>query len=536
MATEYKLSYTASEIDEKLGKVGIQPDWNQSDSTQIDYIKNRTHYMEPNKDYFHITEDMIKNPLDSYVAWESDYCYKVSDLVSTDPLVENLVGITVTERNEDGEETVLTSNKDNIYDGRPDDDMGIYITFDNYDLNIILEDYDSEIDDSGTIKTVTSGIWIYVYGEHNPIVDIEVPSEIPVRLDEKYLPKSVAGKNVAGKSFIIDDEEVVATIGAEIFNDYDYNIATGYYCHAEGSETTASGNFSHAEGRCTQATGDYSHAEGQQTQSTGDYSHAEGWQTDATGDYSHAEGNNTKATGNMSHAEGVGTQSTGDYSHAEGYVTEATGNYSHAEGYQTEATGNSSHAEGCRAQAVGYSSHAEGIDTQATGYSSHAEGWVTKAINTSSHVEGYNTIANGKYQHVQGKFNIADTTSAFIIGNGTQEDIVDDEGNITTQNRSNALTVDWDGNAWFAGDVSLQNVYMLRNDDAFQGEGIYTRLTGTMQQPQIEFFGTGGDEPVRLSNITYPVGDNDAVNKQYVDNTIATAATQVQIIRLEDDD
>lgn len=53
-----------------------------------------------------------------------------------------------------------------------------------------------------------------------------------------------------------------------------------------------------------------------------------------------------------------------------------------------------------------------------------------------------NTVANGRYQHVQGKYNIADTTSLDIIGNGT-----------TNNNRSNAYTLDTNGNAWFAGEV-----------------------------------------------------------------------------------
>ena len=41
-----------------------------------------------------------------------------------------------------------------------------------------------------------------------------------------------------------------------------------------------------------------------------------------------------------------------------------------------------------------------------------------------------------------GKYNIIDTTSALIIGNGTSKEV-----------RSNAHTLDWSGNAWFAGDV-----------------------------------------------------------------------------------
>lgn len=78
----------------------------------------------------------------------------------------------------------------------------------------------------------------------------------------------------------------------------------------------------------------------------------------------------------------------------------------------------------------------------ALGNFSHAEGEGTNAYANYSHAEGSNTIANGIYQHVQGKYNIADTTSLDIIGNGTDND-----------NRSNAYTLDTNGNGWFSGEV-----------------------------------------------------------------------------------
>lgn len=87
-------------------------------------------------------------------------------------------------------------------------------------------------------------------------------------------------------------------------------------------------------------------------------------------------------------------------------------------------------------------SHAEGYETYASGYSTHSEGRLTYAVGDYSHAEGSNTIANGIYQHVQGKYNIADTTSLDIIGNGTDND-----------NRSNAYTLDTNGNGWFSGEV-----------------------------------------------------------------------------------
>lgn len=104
------------------------------------------------------------------------------------------------------------------------------------------------------------------------------------------------------------------------------------------------------------------------------------------------------------------------------------GEYAWAEGKDTIASGKRSHAEGGSTKASGSASHAEGVNTTASGDYSHAE--------------GIGTITQGASQHVQGKNNIADTTSAHIVGNGG-----------SYSNKSNAHTLDWSGNAWFAGDV-----------------------------------------------------------------------------------
>jgi len=63
----------------------------------------------------------------------------------------------------------------------------------------------------------------------------------------------------------------------------------------------------------------------------------------------------------------------------------------------------------------------QGKNTVASGDWSHAEGDSTIAIGDFSHAEGYFTIASGSYQHVSGKYNTqGDTTSLFIVGNGTE--------------------------------------------------------------------------------------------------------------------
>jgi hypothetical protein len=71
-------------------------------------------------------------------------------------------------------------------------------------------------------------------------------------------------------------------------------------------------------------------------------------------------------------------------------------------------------------------------------------------------VEGYGTRAAGDGQHVQGTWNIEDAESMniHIVGNGMDDDT-----------RSNAHTLDWDGNAWFAGDVYVHSTSGTNKDE-----------------------------------------------------------------------
>lgn len=165
----------------------------------------------------------------------------------------------------------------------------------------------------------------------------------------------------------------------------------------------------------------------------GDNSFAEGCDNVTSGECSHAEGNLTIASGGCSHAEGASNTSSGIYSHAEGCNNTSSGICSHAEGGNTIASSTYSHAEGG--------------DTTASGTYSHAEGGFTTACGESSHSEGYKTIASGECSHVSGQYNVEDLndTYAEIVGGGTS---------IT---RKNIRTLDWNGNAVYAGDVSYTN-------------------------------------------------------------------------------
>ena len=177
----------------------------------------------------------------------------------------------------------------------------------------------------------------------------------------------------------------------------------------------------------------------------GEQSVALGVNVEASGVNSHAEGSNTKASGSCSHAEGRITTASGYASHAEGMVSTASGQYCHAEGYGTISKGDATHAEGRGTTASGFSTHAEGSNTIASGMHAHAEGNNTKAGGVYSHAEVSNTEAKGNTQHVQGKYNVIDESNkyAHIVGGGTSND-----------KRKNIHTLDWEGNAEYAGDVA----------------------------------------------------------------------------------
>ena len=218
------------------------------------------------------------------------------------------------------------------------------------------------------------------------------------QMDEKFIPDELkVGRALDGKNFEIDGSTKTAGTHAEIFGDYDKNIAIGDWSASFGSESKAIGRASFAEGVMSQAIAD------------------------------------------GSHVEGYGSKATGYWSHAEGEMTSVTSYASHAEGsYCTLPDGTKRYGT-----AGGYASHTEGGGCHTTGSCAHAEGLATTASGDQSHVEGRYTIAAGGAQHVEGTANIEDTGDKYIhiAGNGTFEE------------RSNAHTLAWDGTAWFAGDV-----------------------------------------------------------------------------------
>lgn len=248
----------------------------------------------------------------------------------------------------------------------------------------------------------------------------------------------------------------------------------------------------------------------------------------------------------------------------------ASGNWAHAEGRFSHADGTCAHSEGISSHASGDYSHSEGYGNTASGGRSHAEGYSTTASAPDSHSEGKGTIADGAQQHVQGRYNVSDYRYAHIVGNGSGASA-----------RSNAHTLDWDGNAWFAGDVFVGGSSQTSGDKLMkeptgtagqllgftadntvgavdapesgltqeQADARYLQLSGGTVSGNlvvtgaafldnldvgvvsiVNSFSTDGGIDVnfngtRLQGVDNPVSNSDAANKSYVDSKSPTSVT-----------
>lgn len=398
----------------------VQPDWNQNDETAKDYIKNRICYKTPDELLGDITFTATSANAMTHTNTDDDMALlaKIQQLTGKGKVIKAIV---------DGQSCVFDADFDrgNFYF------HGEFIGSVYYNTG---RDWDITINNTAVSLTTGQTYTVQFYYIGNIV---KIPDEY---LSDKVFTHPVSRGD--GSNSVIEGSSTKAT-GNDAHAEGYGTIAQGYYSHAEGYETVASGEYSHAEGKTSQATGSGSHAEGiNYSTASGVGSHAEGYSTKAVGDYSHAEGYSTKASKVHSHAEGRETQANGEDSHAEGRDSVAVGNRSHAEGSMTRSNGDASHAEG--------------VITYANGTASHAEGNGCYASSNYSHAEGNNTIAYGESSHSQGKYNIKDDSGllAHIVGNGKD-----------LSSRSNAHTLDWSGNAWYAGDVYVGSTSGTNKDE-----------------------------------------------------------------------
>ena len=318
--------------------------------------------------------------------------------------------------------------------------------------------------------------------------------------------------------------------------------------HAEGYHTSTSGYASHSEGFRTDTEGQASHTEGQGTYATKSYAHAEGINTLASGLGAHAEGHYSTASGLDSHAEGYYEHTNPIYLSGEANATTYTWTdsksviptlyqYEHliSEGgaYLTAhlianferrkvsedyikvtnldipnqtitvaSTLSSASAITNKAYYFFFSSIAEG-------YVSHAENFLTMAKGTASHSEGYKTIAKGQYSHSQGGGTIASKNGQFALGTYNIEDdsttavhpggyveagqyaVIVGNGYADTTNkeiiRSNAHTLDWQGNGWYAGKLTIGSAPTANMDVATKQyvDGVMSRYALKSEIPTV---------------------------------------------------
>jgi hypothetical protein len=149
------------------------------------------------------------------------------------------------------------------------------------------------------------------------------------------------------------------------------------------------------------------------------------------------DGNNVSA--DYAIALGSNNIVSGKYAIGTGYKNTASGLYSFTAGSFNTSSENSTTAIGC------YNTASAGYAI-AGGYHSTASGGLAIAI-------GYEVIAKHLCQTAIGMYNVADPSTATVGNRGNYIEIV---GNGTGNNaRSNARTLDWEGNESLAGSITL---------------------------------------------------------------------------------
>lgn len=124
-------------------------------------------------------------------------------------------------------------------------------------------------------------------------------------------------------------------------------------------------------------------------------------------------------------------------------------------GVFNEASGQLSVAVGTQNKASGLYSLAVGNSNQSTGPASSAFGYFTESSGAFSTTNGQRTIANHKSQFVFGELNEPDPSEAAASARGTYVEIVGNGTSPALADRSNARTLDWNGNERLAGSLTL---------------------------------------------------------------------------------
>ena len=191
----------------------------------------------------------------------------------------------------------------------------------------------------------------------------------------------------------------------------------------------------------------------------------------ASGEGSFAFGSGSQATGKCSVAIGLQAKASGLYAVAIGGYHSSLG-YTEANGAASVAFGLGSHSEAPYAVSMGQKSYATGFGSLAVGHTTTASGLYSTALGKGTESRGGSGLTIGEYNIIDETAPLNATTAygynkgsyAFTIGNGTSD------------TRSNALTVDWNGNLDLAGGIKTNKI------TAPQASGSTTYTSGTAGQ------------------------------------------------------
>lgn len=456
-------------------------DWGQNDSNALDYVKNRTHYMLPATPIGSLEFTATSNGTIAYTMTEAEEEFAIFRYFQALNNKGEVLKIIV-----DGKEGLLAVTFERGYFGFSGAFTGnVYWRAGNV-LSLVAQN-DFITFNQGDTYTVS-------------FEDTTKPYY--VKLDFNYIPDNVYHSENAPVKFGAGKNSTVQG---------DETTADGWNAHAEGNRSAATGPEAHAEGSYTKADGSGSHAEGRTTKATGDYSHAEGSYTKADGDYSHAEGNSTEASGYASHAEGDYTVSNRRGMHAEGkYNLYDNAKYIDVVSSSIEFSWRNMHAasEYTFDADTGYYTlvNAEPKSEAVIGlyYASSVQyenGTIDELEKPISLIDS-NRYQTEKHQrklasNFQGKY-------AHVVGNGV------------SSARSNAYTLDWDGNGWFAGDVFVggtgqdEGVKLLKS-----GEAIPIPQTASVGQTIVVKAVDGNGKPTEWEAVDIPSGGGGGGSSQW---------------------
>ena len=230
---EPESSYKLFPKNREFGKrAECNPDWNQNDATQPDYVKNRPFYAEDPVETVLLEEQVV-----TFTDGESDTSFNFN----ASPEDINHIKVTW-----DGTEYICIPqiNIDSI-------------TFGNKFID------DDTCEDTGEPFYYDDEVFYTDSSADSHQIKVSKLSNKVIKIEPNYIPNS----NIRN--------------------------GTGFFSIEEGYKTTASGDRSHAEGDFTTASGASSHAEGSGTKASGNYSHAEGKFNieDTANKYAHIIGN-----------------------------------------------------------------------------------------------------------------------------------------------------------------------------------------------------------------------------------------------------